>query len=212
MDAKATSNRGASEKPDRHVSSWQGVTAEVLVQHCLRHSDGAWAEFLRRYRNLIYSAVRKISLPEGDQEEAFQGSVIAIYQQLARLRKPDRLIPWIVRIARRQALNRLRLRIREGRLAEVTELPWAGVTSSMGTAPGQENDRLQLEMAQQAAEAFESLSERCRRLLHYLFHEDPPPDYKEIARREGIPVGSLGPTRARCLDRIRAYFAARGWL
>ena len=71
--------------------------------------------------------------------------------------------------------------------------------------------RVRLEQAQQAREALAGLSERCRRLLGYLFFEDPPLDYAEIARREGLPIGSLGPTRARCLEKLRRHFEDRGW-
>jgi RNA polymerase sigma factor (sigma-70 family) len=185
--------------------------ARELVDRCLRGEEDAWRQFLERYRRLIYATILKVGLPAVDQEEAFQETVVAIYQQLGRLRDNDRLVSWIVGIAWRQSINRIRARGRDRRVGAMDGESSAGPELAAAEVPP-DTIRLALERAQHAQEALAVLSERCRRLVHYLFYEDPPPDYAEIARREEIPIGSLGPTRARCLEKLRAYFKGRGWL
>ena len=188
------------------------MAATELIERCLNHADGAWEEFLRRYGRLIHATIHKVGLPADDQEEAFQITVIAIYRQLGRLRDRDRLVSWIVGIAWRQSIDRIRRRGRETRMEELDDAVLQHSMAPIEPVDLPDETRLSLERAHHAREAVEALSERCRRLLGLFFFEDPPPDYAEIARREGIPIGSLGPTRARCLERLRRYFEERGWV
>jgi len=185
---------------------------EELVARCLAHEEGAWQEFLARYARLIHAIIHRMGLPEAEREEAFQSAVAAIYAQLPGLRDVERLVPWIASISSRQAVNCIRRRPKE--------IPWeTGLTPGRGDSveppardPLPDETLLELERAQQAQEAMAALSARCRRLLGYFFYSEPQPGYAEIARRERIPIGSLGPTRARCLSRMRRYFKERGWL
>ena len=57
-----------------------------------------------------------------------------------------------------------------------------------------------------ASLALGGVSERCRRLLEALYYEDPTPSYSELSQRLGVPVGSLGPTRARCMERLKGHY------
>jgi DNA-directed RNA polymerase specialized sigma24 family protein len=54
--------------------------------------------------------------------------------------------------------------------------------------------------------ALSGLSERCKRLIEALYYEDPTPSYGELSQRLGVPIGSLGPTRARCMERLRSHY------
>lgn len=193
------------------VPRLQSAPPVELVAACLEGESGAWEELLRRYANLIYSTILRSELDATDAEEAFQETAVALYRQLPRLREREKLTAWVIGIARRQAVNRIRARARERRLLGPVD-PSLVPSDLPDPVPLAEEQRLRLEHAQQAKEAMGSISERCRRLLHYLFFEDPPPDYREISRRENIPVGSIGPTRVRCLVGLRRFFAERGWL
>ncbi len=186
-------------------------TTDDLIERCLASENAAWQEFLRRHARLIYSTIQKAGLSPDDQDEAFQNAVEAIYRGLPRLRDRDRLLPWIIAIAWRQAVNLVRRLGRGPRTVASPGTPEGGTPEYPSGDPLAPDARLELERAQQAQEALASLPERCRRLLGYLFYEDPAPDYAEIARREGLPIGSLGPTRARCLERLRRFFEERGW-
>ncbi len=178
---------------------------------CVEHGVGAWDEFLRRYSNLIYSTIIKVGLPESDQEEAFQNSILAIYRQLPQLRDHGKLLSWIISISHRQAINRIRARKREVLVEAVTDEMVQGASDAEPSDLDPPADRLRLEQAQQAREMMDQLPERCRRLLQLLFVEIPPLDYVEVSKREGLPIGSIGPTRQRCLEKARRLFRERGW-
>lgn len=168
-----------------------------LVVRCLAHEEAAWEEFVRRYANLIYATILKVQLPPEDVEEAFQSSMVAIHQQLPKLREPDRIVSWIVGISHRQAVNRIRARTREQATSD-TELLTRPDETALPDA-----DLVKLERIQHVREGMAQLSDRCQRLIQYLFFADPAPDYETISKTEGIPIGSIGPTRARCLDKLR---------
>ncbi|MBU2693360.1 MAG: sigma-70 family RNA polymerase sigma factor [Candidatus Eisenbacteria bacterium] len=185
---------------------------ETLIEGCLSHAPGAWQEFLRRYSRLIYATVNRVDLPVIEREDAFQAAIAAIYANLATLRRPAKLVPWIVGITWRQAINSIRKRPPEIRQPRADGVFDGELATWPATEPPPDEVLVSLERAQQTGEALAALSERCRRLIQYFFYEDPQPGYGEIARREGIPIGSLGPTRARCLARMRRYFEERGWL
>jgi len=187
------------------------TTPEALIEACLAHEEGSWPEFLRRYSNLIYSTIRKTGLRREDQEEAFQNTVIAIYRQLGHLRQSDRLTSWIIGIAWRQSINQVRLRSRDSSLVEYTDGAAEAADRTASAQAPIDEVRTALERAQRAQEGMERLPERCRRLLQLMFYQDPPLEYREIARREGIPIGSLGPTRTRCLEKLKKLLAERGW-
>lgn len=189
-------------------SSAAGWTTGELISLCLTGEDAAWQEFLNRYSRLIYSTILKEDLSQDDQEEAFQASVMAIYCGLPQLRDHSRLISWIIAITWRQAINSIRHRSREARVRKAAD----AIGHEAGDQPLAPEALVALERAQQAQEALAALPERCRRLLTGLFYEDPRPGYDEIAHRMGIPIGSLGPTRARCLERMRRYFEERNWI
>lgn len=186
-------------------------STDELAEHCLANENTAWQELLRRYGRLIYSTILKADLSTDDREEAFQSTIVAIHRSLPRLRDRERLVSWIIAIAWRQAVNCIRRNAREPRVQAGADPPGPDALGPLASDPLPPETRVQLERAQQAQEALAALPERCRRLLRYLFYEDPGPDYAEIARREGLPIGSLGPTRARCLERMRRYFEERGW-
>ncbi len=187
-------------------------TGPDLIDQCLKQEPRAWEAFIQRYGRLIYSTIHRVGIPPEDQGDVFQSSMIAVFNQLHTLRDRDRLTAWIVGITWRQSIDRIRSRsravgsraLRDPALRLRLDLP--------GDAIPPDEDRIALENAQHAREALDSLSDRCRRLLALMFYEVPPLDYAEIARREGIPIGSLGPTRARCLEKMRLFFHQKGWI
>lgn len=190
---------------------WTSLSHVELLPLCLNDAPGAWEEFLRRFSDLIYSTLRKYSLTEDDRREAYQATIVAIHERLVQLRSPESLIPWIIGIAMRQAALRIRLYARES-IGQIDDIHHAH--SRQMSAPGllPPDQMALLESAQQLREGLDSLSRRCRRLLTVLFLTEPPLDYREIAESEGLSMGSIGPLRGRCLERLREYFAQRGWL
>lgn len=206
---------GPSPGSEIRSNPWRRSEAPELAVACVRHAPGAWEEFLRRYGNLIYSTLHRLGLDEEAREEGFQTSVIAIHRALPELRDAESLVSWIIRITYRQGVNqiRARTRARETPIEEMTEVALHRAANPVEDEPVPPDEiRLRLERAQMAEALMDAISERCKRLLALLFYEDPPLDYSEISQREGIPVGSIGPTRARCLERARRVAADRGFL
>jgi RNA polymerase sigma factor (sigma-70 family) len=187
-------------------SSARRATADTheLVDRCVAGKDDAWAELVDRYGDLIYSVALRTGASRSDAEEIFQTTVLAIYQGLRTLRDPERLVSWIAGVARRQALTFFRKRARE--VDEGDGLPEE-------VDPGALSDDVlaSLERAQHVQEALSTLRERCRVLLHALYLREPPADYETVCAETGIPIGSIGPTRARCLEALRAALEASGW-
>lgn len=171
-----------------------------LVARCMAGEPRAWEALVRRHERLVHSIGRSYQLAHEDMGDVFQDVFTALFNGLPRLREGRTLVRWLAstteRIARATALRRRREAARENR----DELTFERLED--GSEPiGTELERL--ERQHQVRLALSGISDRCRRLLEALYYEEPTPSYIELSQRLGVPVGSLGPTRARCMDRLR---------
>src|SRR5262249_38798241 len=127
----------------------------------------------------------------------------ALLKGLPRLRDGRTLVRWLAstseRIARTTALKRRREAAREDREEETV----AGLADDAEPVGA---DLEKIERRHQLKLALGAMSDRCRRLLEALYYEDPIPSYNELSQRLGVPVGSLGPTRARCMERLKGHY------
>lgn len=174
-----------------------------LVARCLAGEARAWDALVRRHERLVLAVARSYRLSDEDLGDTFQDVFTALLKGLPRLREPRALCRWIAsttdRIARTTALRRRR---EQARSVSTDDADQGGQElRSSEPAVGAELERLEAQALIRLAMG--ALSERCRKLLHAMYHEDPTPAYSEIADRLGMPIGSLGPTRARCLERLR---------
>ncbi|MCO1654455.1 RNA polymerase sigma factor [Pseudonocardia humida] len=160
--------------------------------------DRAWAEILRRYGDLVRGVTRSFRLQDADARDAEQRTWLRLLENLAAVRDPDRLGGWLATTASRECLRILR----EGR---------GTVVSGMDAVPAPVDDVEQRVVdADTAARLWDiigGLPPRGRTVMRALFGGEARP-YAEVSRITGIPVGSLGPTRARVLDQVRARFEA----
>jgi RNA polymerase sigma factor (sigma-70 family) len=175
-----------------------------LVAACRRGERGAWEMLVRRYQRLIYTIPRRARLGEADAADVFQTVFERLHRHLDGLEQPDRLQAWLVTTARRETLRLLR----EGRRTVVLE-PAAGDGDRGGPEPADVDplpDQVieQFQMRHRVRLALEQCTDPCRTLLAMLYGEDEPVPYAQIAARLGVPEGSIGPTRARCLAKLRA--------
>lgn len=174
-----------------------------LVARCIDGEARAWEALVRRHERLVYSIGRSYRLGDEDMSDVFQDVFTALLKGLPRLRDGRTLVRWLSstteRIARTTALKRRREAAREDR----EEATVANLQDS-GEAIGEDLERI--ERQHQVRLAMGGVSERCKRLLEALYYEDPTPSYAELSQRLGVPVGSLGPTRARCMDRLKDHF------
>lgn len=171
----------------------------ALFHRCREGERAAWIELVSRYQRLVYTVARRAGCDEADAADVLQSTFEQLWAALDRLRQPERLRAWIVTVAKREALRR---RVAARRLVAINDLDDAGleIADEAMLPPEtleqlQDMHRLQMGMAR--------LDSRCRQLLELLFDEDPQP-YERIAEAMGMPIGSLGPTRARCLAKLRS--------
>ena len=177
----------------------------ALVSRCRRGEGAAWEALVQRYQRLVFAIVRRAGLDEHAAADVFQTVFARLVAHLPRIADPQRLQAWIVTTAKREALLALR---RGKRTVSMTRVDDAGDEAPgwdiADDAPLPEEVLAELQQLDQLRHALDKLEERCRELLLMLFRDDDEKvPYAEVADRLGISVGSIGPTRARCLDKLR---------
>lgn len=182
-----------------------GEDDATLVGRCVRGETAAWAALVRRYQRLVYAIARRIGLDEHTAADVFQTVFARLVQHLPRLAEPHRLQAWIVTTTKREALL---LRQRSRRTVSMTRADESDDESSQwdlaDESPNAEQALADLQQLNQLRNALDRLDTRCRDLLLLLFRdEDEKLSYGEVARRLDTSVGSIGPTRSRCLDKLR---------
>ena len=172
------------------------VTA--LVMGARNGENQAWDALTERYAPLIWSICRRYRLAGADAEDVAQAVWLKLVDHLGQLRNPAALPGWLATTAQREC----------GRVLRVagTSRAWERVSAIENIPDTQtataEQELLAAERHAALREAFTRLPAGCQRLLALLV-EDPPLPYAEIGARLGIPAGSIGPNRGRCLDRLR---------
>lgn len=191
---------------------------EQLVLACRAGDAAAWEMLVGRYQRLIYSIPRRAGLDAEEAGDVFGHVFAVLVEQLHTIEQPARVKAWLVTTAKRESW-------RISRVAATTRVsldqprPGSG-TGSDDTPPAHDvpdTDPLPDEVVQQLEAqhtvrlAVAALDERCRALLTMLFLHPDPPAYAEIAASTGVPEGSIGPTRARCLQKLRREMERMGW-
>lgn len=175
-----------------------------LVARCLAGDAEAWEALIRRYRRLVYSVPIAFRLSADDADDVFQRVSLKLLENLSRLRRTRGLAAWLMTTTRRECVALSRKRSR-----------WQSLSEERGEEPAENPEDLADRLARIEAEhalalALERIEPRCRELLTALYIEEPSPSYQELAARLRRPIGSLGPTRARCLRKLRALFESQG--
>jgi RNA polymerase sigma factor (sigma-70 family) len=173
---------------------------EALVLACRRGDAIAWEALVDRYQRLIYSIARHTGLNHEQSADIFQLVFATLVEHLGQIEQPALIGAWLATTARHEAW-RFSRRERMARFASLDAPEPAESLAANSFLP--EALMLRLEEQHQVRTAVDSLDERCRRLLILLFYRTDSPPYAEIAATLGISEGSIGPTRARCLRKLR---------
>lgn len=174
----------------------------TLIRQCLQGDEYAWDELVERYGRLVYSIPRRLGLPETDADDVFQVVFGIVLRKLESLREVERLSAWLIRVAYRESW-----RVSACRPTGRTPIE-PGLADE--DAPGPEQVEA-LERQHIVRQSLTELGGRCQELLEALFFEPQSPDYAEIAARLGMKIGSIGPTRARCFQKLEAILRKRGF-
>ena len=173
------------------------LVADLVVR--ARNGDKqAWDALVERYAPLVWSICRRHRLDGADTDDVGQSVWLRLVEQLGRIRDPAALPGWLATTTRRECWRVLRAAHgpeAAGYLLDAGNIP----DRQSGTA---EDELLLAERHAALREAFTRLPPSYQRLIALLI-EDPPVPYVEISNRLGIPVGSIGPIRGRCLEKLR---------
>ena len=172
-----------------------GVSVELaeLVRAAGDGDEAAWDSIVERFGGLIWATVRAHRLSAGDGAEVVQTTWLRLVEHLDRIRDPERLGGWLATTARNECLRQIRHNARE--------VPSDMAAFELGDDPTLEHSLLTAERDRAFWKAFTELGERCQALLRVLMAETEP-SYQEVSAALGMPIGAIGPTRKRCLERL----------
>jgi RNA polymerase sigma factor (sigma-70 family) len=171
-----------------------------LVTRAAKGEKQAWDALVERFIPLIWSICRNHRLSNADAEDVGQIVWMQLTGQLGKIRDPAALPGWLVTVTRRECL---RVMDATHRLPMVGYVIDAEIIADERSAAA-EQELLATERHAALREAFAALSPSDQQLIAMLLG-DPPVSYAEISARLGIPVGSIGPTRRRCVDKLRRH-------
>ena len=174
-----------------------------LVTRCLEGDHTAWKALIRRYQRLIYSIPIKARLSQEDAADIFQSVCLKLYEKLDSIRDSERISSWLITTTSRECWRIAARNRRDGVPPVIDDDNNSKLMEIPATGPLADEEREALERQQQVRQSVESLQDRCRELLTMLFYEKEELSYVDIARRMKMPVPSIGPTRARCLEKLK---------
>ena len=174
-----------------------------LVRRAASGDRTAWEGLVDQYSRLLWAITRDFKLAESDAADVVQGTWLRLLEHIDRIDYPERIGSWLATTARHECLRHLAARKRVMPIEDDHE----AFTSAVGHQPDVDERLLAEERAQAVRVALSTLPSRSQRLLELLM-ADPPVSYTEISDQLGLPIGSIGPTRGRCLERLRLVLQA----
>lgn len=190
------------------MSTYTRLTDAELVARCLKGDALAWEALIHRYKRLIFSIPRKYNLTPDEAADVFQSVCLIMLKGLDDVKDHTKLSSWLItttlrecwKLKRRDSVETSPLEDDQGHPVDIPDdslLP----------------DELveHLERQHLIRLAMQRLPDRCRRLLQMLFYEQGQWSYEQISRELGLPVASIGPTRGRCLHKLKKILHELGF-
>lgn len=189
-------------------------TNQELIDRCRHGEAAAWQRLVQRYARLVHSVPVRYGLTPSEVDDIGQEVFLALAQQLHQIVDPESLPAWLLTTARRASWRILQRRKQEQPLSAVdlSEAQAEETFKPIGAHAPSMQQLLQGWQQQEAlAQGLAALGERCRDLLTMIFLDQGEPSYDDISSRLAIPKGSIGPTRNRCLQQLRAILEGLGF-
>jgi RNA polymerase sigma factor (sigma-70 family) len=183
----------------------EGRSSLDIADLVRRATDGdwwAWERLIDQYGRLIWATTHSFKLAESDAADVVQATWLRLLENIHRLEYPERVGSWLAATARHECLRSLTARKKIVLSLDDTPLDRVELHE-----PEIDERLLAEERAQTVREALSRLPRQWQRLLELLM-ADPPASYAEISDQLGLPMGSIGPTRGRCLERLRVMLQA----
>lgn len=179
------------------AAAQERVEVGDLVSQASAGDRAAWEQLVDRYGGLVWRVTRDFRLAESDRADVSQTTWLRLFEHIDRLDDPSRVGAWLVTTARRECLRLTALRKRV-----VLALEGDAFEAGEAYQPAVDEDLLAAERAHDVRTAIGKLPPHWQSLVHMLM-ADPPLSYAEISERLQLPTGSIGPTRGRCIHRLR---------
>jgi RNA polymerase sigma factor (sigma-70 family) len=181
----------------------QGETASLL-RAAAQGDEAAWRVLVEQFSSLVWAVARSFRLSTADASDVYQTVWLRLAEHLGRIQNPEQVGAWLATTARRESMRVIRSRSRSTPMEDATlaDLVPADAMSPELAVLDAEQARQETDRAKQMWRAFRELPSRCQQLLRILMASRRP-SYVEAAAALEVPVGSIGPTRARCLRQLR---------
>jgi RNA polymerase sigma factor (sigma-70 family) len=178
----------------------EASNADLLTSSAAGDQD-AWDELVARFGGLVWAIARSYRLKVGETDDAVQNTWLRLVENLGRISDPEHVGSWLATTTRRECLQLLRRRARIGFTTDVLD-----ELDPPDPSPGLDASLLTEERDAALWAAVKALPDRCWALLRVLM-ASPPPSYSEVSAALDMAVGSIGPTRRRCLEQLRKRVA-----
>ncbi len=202
--------------PTHATASHRDATLAELTEWSLGGDATAWAALVHRLERVVWKAVNMMTTDADVRTDAFAATWLRLVERLATIREPEKLPGWLTTTATNEVRQILRHRSRQA-----VQVDWQDpddglatvLDASRATAADHDHGRgvVREQLATDVRRAFHALDEECRQIIAVLVLADPAPSYAEASELLGRPVGSLGPSRRRCLDKLRTSGAIHRW-
>jgi RNA polymerase sigma factor (sigma-70 family) len=184
------------------MSEFEKYTDDALITLCLEQDAEAWETLVRRYQRLIASITQRYGLDDDDAADVLQSVFFKLFQQLPDLSRESKLSNWVITVTVRLCWK---LRRNQSENDETDgQIPHDKADLADHTQLAQDESLLLLERQHLLRRTVAAMPTPCNTLLTELFYREDPLPYAEISRQLSIPIASIGPTRARCLSKLRA--------
>ena len=184
-----------------------GMELALLVERCQKGDRSAWDRLVSRFSDYVYSIPRRYRLSEDDCADVFQSTFQSLYTNLDRIESPNAVPKWLGVTAARASLQVIRVsNSRRENPTEQSDLD-AILADEDATA---ETVAVEASDADALRVGLKALGGKCETLLNALYLSEES-SYDEVSARLGMPSGAIGPTRARCLAKLRSILEKQGF-
>jgi RNA polymerase sigma factor (sigma-70 family) len=192
--------------PDgRQFSAEQSLTG--LVAGAIDGQPDAWVALVARLERVVWKSVNMMTFDHEARDDAFAATWLRLAERLDTIREPEKLPGWLATTACNEVRQILRQRGRQQAMHAGDWTTSGGVGELLDTLPGDDGDHsrgmLLDESRRDVRAAFGRLDPQCREIITVLVLADPPVPYDAASEQLGRPIGSLGPSRRRCLQKMK---------
>lgn len=186
---------------------WKDEPADLprLLKRCRQGDSVAWGELVEQLQRLVYSIPKRMGLNDDDANDVFQATFLALYRSLDRIDNAQTLPKWVAVTASRESMRLRRISSRTVSTGGVDERGLEELVADEDA--GAEVNAVHAVETLEVRQALVKLGGKCQALLTLLYADDEA-SYQEISEKLSMPVGAIGPTRSRCLDKLRKILVA----